>query len=193
MKSIQWTDNNEAIEYPGKRKEKRLLILGPIFYEHSCAQCDEIEGSFYSGFFSLNLSYIFCQVGACIVNEDKRIVGIGYNGFPNGISDDSLPWSRLGSNYLETKYPYVIHAEANSIMNSSGRDLKGSTIYTTLYPCCECAKLIIQSGIDQVIYLENKYPAIENFIAAEILFSSAGIRAEPFRENINVQIKRDVL
>lgn len=97
------------------------------------------------------------QVGACIVNEEKRIIGIGYNGFPHGCDDDLFPWSNdQGQEELETKYPYVVHAEPNAILNSSA-SLKNATIYVTLFPCNECAKLIIQSGIKEIVYMEDKY------------------------------------
>lgn len=96
------------------------------------------------------------QVGACIVNADRKIVGIGYNGFPWGCSDDKLPWDRDGP-LTETKYPYVCHAELNAIMNKITADLKGCTIYVGLFPCNECTKLIIQSGIREVVYLSDTY------------------------------------
>ena len=94
------------------------------------------------------------QVGACIVTPENEIVGIGYNGFPKGISDDVFPWSSEGA-FHETKYPYVVHAEANAILNAT-RDVKGCRMYVTLFPCHECAKLIIQSGIKEIIYVSNK-------------------------------------
>jgi dCMP deaminase len=96
------------------------------------------------------------QVGACIVNQFNKIVGIGYNGFPIGCSDDELPWERESSDPNETKYPYVVHAEANAILNST-KDLHGARIYIALFPCNECTKLIIQSGIKEIIYLSDKY------------------------------------
>uniref|UniRef100_A0A9J8CUH9 dCMP deaminase n=1 Tax=Cyprinus carpio carpio TaxID=630221 RepID=A0A9J8CUH9_CYPCA len=86
------------------------------------------------------------QVGACIVNQENKIVGIGYNGMPNGCDDDLLPWSRSADNKLDTKYPYVCHAELNAIMNKNSADVKGCTMYVALFPCNECAKLIIQAG-----------------------------------------------
>ena len=94
------------------------------------------------------------QVGACVVNEDKRIIGIGYNGFPRGCSDETFPWGKTDSNYLNTKYPYVVHAEANAISKvaQSGNSSKGATLYVTASPCMECAKLIIQAGIRRVVY-----------------------------------------
>ena len=113
------------------------------------------------------------QVGACIVNDDNKIVGIGYNGFPNGINDDELSWSREG-NYLDTKYPYVCHAELNAIMNCTLIP-KGSIIYVTLFPCNECAKLIIQAGIKKVVYLSHKYKNTDSARASETLFEKSGV------------------
>eukprot|EP00063_Salmo_salar_P075723 XP_014050558.1 PREDICTED: deoxycytidylate deaminase-like isoform X2 [Salmo salar] len=86
------------------------------------------------------------QVGACIVNQENKIVGIGYNGMPNGCDDDLLPWARSADDRLDTKYPYVCHAELNAIMNKNSADVKGCSMYVALFPCNECAKLIIQAG-----------------------------------------------
>lgn len=113
------------------------------------------------------------QVGACIVNQKKRIVGIGYNGFPIGIDDDDFPWSKTDS-WLESKYPYVVHAEPNAILNAT-EPLHGATLYVTLFPCNECAKLVIQSGIKEVVFLEDKYHDRDTFIASRRMFDSAGV------------------
>ncbi|MFZ5980596.1 MAG: deoxycytidylate deaminase, partial [Candidatus Zixiibacteriota bacterium] len=116
------------------------------------------------------------QVGACIVNKNKRIIGIGYNGFPSGCSDDELPWDREGE-FLDTKYPYVCHAEMNAITNSSNKpDLEGATMYVSLFPCNECTKLIVQVGITEVVYLSDKYHDNEVFIAARKIFEMAGVK-----------------
>lgn len=114
------------------------------------------------------------QVGACIVTPDKKIVGVGYNGLPKGCSDDEFPWDRDGK-FLDTKYPYVCHAELNAILNSI-KSLKGCTIYVDLFPCNECAKSIIQSGIVEVVYLSDKYRDSDITIASKKLFNSAGIK-----------------
>ncbi|MGD1823243.1 MAG: deoxycytidylate deaminase [Pleomorphochaeta sp.] len=114
------------------------------------------------------------QVGACIVNENKKIVGIGYNGFPIGCSDDILPWDRKGE-WLDTKYPYVCHAELNAILNSVSRDLLNCTIYVALFPCNECAKAIIQSGIKNVVYLSDKYATADNTIASKRMFDASKV------------------
>ncbi|MCK9286842.1 MAG: dCMP deaminase family protein [Sphaerochaetaceae bacterium] len=115
------------------------------------------------------------QVGACIVNQDKKIVGVGYNGFPRGVDDDEFPWDREGA-FLDTKYPYVCHAELNAILNSISRDLKGCTIYVALFPCNECAKAIIQSGITEIVYLSDKYDGTDIVIASKKMLAQAGIR-----------------
>lgn len=114
------------------------------------------------------------QVGACIVTPDKKIVGVGYNGLPKGCSDDEFSWEREGK-FLDTKYPYVCHAELNAILNSI-KSLQGCTIYVDLFPCNECAKSIIQSGIVEVVYLSNKYKDSEITTASKRLFDSAGIK-----------------
>ncbi len=116
------------------------------------------------------------QVGACIVSADNRILSVGYNGAPNGFDDDNFPWNRQGEN-LETKYPYVCHAEMNAVLNYRGtrKDFENARIYVDLFPCNECAKIIIQSGIKEVVYLSNKYKDAENNIASRKLFDSCGI------------------
>lgn len=113
------------------------------------------------------------QVGACIVNQDKRVVGIGYNGMPYGCDDDTFPWERKGD-LLKTKYPYVVHAELNAILNST-QSLKGCTLYVSLFPCNECAKAIIQSGIKKIIYEDDKYKDADNNIASRRMLEAAGV------------------
>ena len=115
------------------------------------------------------------QVGACIVDSSKRILSTGYNGFPKGCSDDDFPWNRdeaLG----ETKYPFVVHAELNAILNASGKSLAGATLYVALFPCNECAKAIIQSGISEVIYLSDKYNGTPSFVASRRMLDTAGVK-----------------
>ena len=116
------------------------------------------------------------QVGACIVGSDNRILSIGYNGTPNGIEDKEFPWDREGEP-LETKYLYVCHAEMNAILNYRGsrKELEGAKIYVDLFPCNECAKLIIQSGIKEVIYVCDKYANTESVIASKKMFDMVGI------------------
>ena len=118
------------------------------------------------------------QVGACIVNEEHKIVSVGYNGMPTGCDDDRMPWERQGD-YLDTKYPFVCHAELNAVLNSNA-DLHGCTLYVTLFPCNECAKAIIQSGIRRVIYLDNKYAGTDSIRASEMMFRMTGVACEAY-------------
>ncbi|MBT3416725.1 AAA family ATPase [Candidatus Woesearchaeota archaeon] len=124
------------------------------------------------------------QVGACIINQEKKIIGIGYNGFPRGCPDDKLPWAREAENKNDTKYPYVVHAEANAILNST-RELKNSKIYVALFPCNECAKLIIQSGMQEVIYLDDKYNGDDAHKASIKLLKMAGIKIRKLENKTN--------
>ena len=122
------------------------------------------------------------KVGACIVNEDKRIVGIGYNGMPFGCDDKVYPWSNdKNVDSLDTKYPYVVHAEPNAILNSTS-NLKGATLYVTLFPCNECAKLVIQSGIKRIIYMDDKYHDTPSNIASRRMFDSANVSYEQMKK-----------
>lgn len=114
------------------------------------------------------------QVGACIVNERKRVVGIGYNGFPYGCNDDEYPWERDGG-FLDTKYAYVVHAELNAILNAT-EPLQNCTIYVSLFPCNECAKAIIQSGIKEVVYESDKYRDTDSAKASRRMLNSAGVK-----------------
>ena len=115
------------------------------------------------------------QVGACIVNDKNRIMSMGYNGFPSGCSDDEFPWERDGDAY-DTKYPYVCHAELNAILNCRGANLEGSRLYVALFPCNECAKAIIQSGIKEVVYLSDKYADTMATRASKRMFNAAGVK-----------------
>lgn len=115
------------------------------------------------------------QVGACIVDQNKKIVGIGYNGFPLGCSDEELPWAREAKNVNDTKYPYVVHAEVNAILNST-KKLDGATMYIALFPCNECAKIIIQSGIKEIVFLEDKYAETDSVKAAKRMFAMSGVK-----------------
>ena len=115
------------------------------------------------------------QVGACIVNDKNRIMSVGYNGFPYGCDDDEFPWDRSGDAY-DTKYPYVCHAELNAILNNRGANLEGAKIYVALFPCNECAKAIIQSGIKEVVYLSDKYADTMATRASKRMFNAAGVK-----------------
>lgn len=119
------------------------------------------------------------SVGACIVSESNKILSVGYNGMPIGCSDDEFPWEREGQP-LDTKYLYVCHAELNALLNYTGTNLTGSTIYTTLFPCNECTKAIIQSGIKKVIYLSDKYASTDSTIAAKNMLRAAKVKFEQY-------------
>ncbi len=122
------------------------------------------------------------QVGACIVSPDNIIISTGYNGMPKGCSDDEFPWEREGT---ETKYPYVVHAELNAILNANGRDLRGSRLYVALFPCNECAKAIIQSGVKEVLYLSDKYGTTPLTLASKRMLDAAGVKYTRFRPSID--------
>ena len=124
------------------------------------------------------------QVGACIVDKDNRIVSIGYNGFVNGCTDEDFSWGRDGE-YLDTKYPYVVHAEQNAILNARGKTLEGCSIYVTEFPCNECAKNIIQSGIRKVYYLSDKYRHTDSCIASRRMFEKVGIETHQLVPNVD--------
>ncbi|PID76682.1 MAG: cytidine deaminase [Deltaproteobacteria bacterium] len=130
------------------------------------------------------------QVGACIANEQNKIVGVGYNGFPWGCSDDELPWAREGE-FLDTKYPYVCHAELNAVLNSISRDLRGCRIYVALFPCNECTKVIIQSGISEIIYLSDKYKDSKQVLAAKKMIAAAKISCRQLKIKTSITLNLD--
>lgn len=133
------------------------------------------------------------QVGACIVNKNNVIESIGYNGLPKGCSDDEFPWEKEGE-MLNTKYPFVVHAELNAILNAKGKDLSGCKIYVALFPCNECAKVIIQSGISEVVYLSDKYANTDSVKASKMMFKCAGVELRqlvPSYKEINLSLNID--
>ena len=115
------------------------------------------------------------QVGACIVDRDNRILSTGYNGFPQGCSDEDFPWNR-DSSLGETKYNFVVHAELNAILNSRGKSLVDSRLFVTLFPCHECAKAIIQTGVKEIVYLSDKYVGTESENASKRMLDAAGVK-----------------
>lgn len=133
------------------------------------------------------------QVGACIVGSDNRILSIGYNGAPNSWKDKNFPWAREGE-HLETKYPYVVHAERNAILNYRGsvKDMEGAKIYVDLFPCNECAKEIIQVGIKEVIYLSDKYADTDSVIASKRLFDECGVKYRQLDKDCQVKLEIDL-
>ena len=131
------------------------------------------------------------QVGAAIVDENHRVVSVGYNGLPKGCSDDEFPWDREGGT-LDTKYAYVVHAELNAILNSKW-PVTGCTIYVSLFPCNECAKAIIQSGISEIVYESDKYAEEDNTVASKKMLTAAGIKLRKlnYRVNVSLEIEND--
>jgi len=119
------------------------------------------------------------QVGACIINEDKRIIAIGYNGLPKGLDDNTFNWSKDGK-YSETKYPYVVHAEANAILNAT-TSLKNSTLYVALFPCNECMKLIVQAGIKEIVFMSDKDRGKESHYASTQMMQKAMIQSRQIK------------
>ncbi len=115
------------------------------------------------------------QVGTCIVSADNKILSMGYNGFPIGCSDDEFPWEREGD-AEDTKYPYVVHSELNAILNYRGGSLEGAKLYVSLFPCNECAKAIIQSGIKTIVYEDDKYDGTMSVVTSKRMLDAAGVR-----------------
>lgn len=128
------------------------------------------------------------QVGAVIVDENHRVVSIGYNGFPSGVSDDEFPWGRDGG-VLETKYAFVVHAELNAILNSQ-RSVKGCCIYVSLFPCNECAKAIIQSGIRKIVYESDKYNGADTNIASKRMLRAAGVELVRIHHSVKLTVEK---
>lgn len=128
------------------------------------------------------------QVGAAIVDENHRVVSVGYNGFPKGCSDDEFPWSREGG-VLSSKYAFVVHAELNAILNSP-RSVSGCTIYVSLFPCNECAKAIIQSGIKKIVYESDKYAHTETTQASKKMLEAAGVELVQLENTIKLSVEK---
>lgn len=120
------------------------------------------------------------QVGACIVSQDNKILSMGYNGFPNGCSDEDFPWNRESADPYDNKYFYTTHSELNAILNYRGGSLEGSKLYVTLFPCNECAKALIQSGIRTVIYAEDRYASTSSTRASKRMLRAAGVEFYPY-------------
>ncbi|XP_026317976.1 deoxycytidylate deaminase-like [Hyposmocoma kahamanoa] len=138
------------------------------------------------------------QVGACVVNKEKKIVGIGYNGMPNGCHDDDFPWAKNTESPLDSKFLYVCHAEMNAILNKNSADVKDCTIYVGLFPCNECAKIIIQSGIAEVVYMSDKNAHKDMYIASKRMFDATGIKYWQYKPKhnqivINFDVNWDVI
>ena len=156
-------------QYEGITMSKREDYIGWDEYFMGVAQL--------SGFRSKDPN---TQVGCCIVSEDNKILSMGYNGLPKGCSDEEFPWNREGDELDETKYAYVTHAELNSILNYRGGSLEGASLYVSLFPCNECAKAIIQSGIKRVVFDSDKYEGTPGNRAAKRMFDAAGVEYVPY-------------
>ena len=128
------------------------------------------------------------QVGAAIVDENHRVVSVGYNGMPKGCSDDVFPWSREGA-ILQTKYAFVVHAELNAILNSK-YPVSGCTLYVSLFPCNECAKAIIQAGIRRIVYESDKYQNTDNTIASRRMLKAAGIELVQLENTVVLHVEK---
>ncbi|MDD2445414.1 MAG: dCMP deaminase family protein [Clostridia bacterium] len=136
------------------------------------------------------------QVGCCIVSSDNIIISVGYNGFPKNCNDDEYPWERTGESIKDTKYPYVVHAELNAILNAGGRSLKDCKLYSGLFPCNECTKAIIQSGIKEIFYLSDKYADSEFYQISKRMLSSAGVKfiqMKPAVKNITLNFDSETI
>ncbi|MDO8626194.1 MAG: dCMP deaminase family protein [Candidatus Magasanikbacteria bacterium] len=119
------------------------------------------------------------QVGAVIANQHNVVMGLGYNGFPRGIHSDKFPWEREGK-FLDTKYAYICHAEENAVYNSN-IPVRGCKVFTTMFPCNECAKMLVQNGVAEIIFELDKYPDQDIFIAAKRLFDAAGVKYREYK------------
>ncbi|MCH4019846.1 MAG: dCMP deaminase family protein [Erysipelotrichaceae bacterium] len=128
------------------------------------------------------------QVGAAIVDENHRVVSVGYNGMPKGCSDDVFPWSREGA-ILQTKYAFVVHAELNAILNSK-YPVSGCTLYVSLFPCNECAKAIIQAGIRRIVYESDKYQNTDITIASRRMLKAAGIELVQLENTVVLHVEK---
>lgn len=145
------------------------------------------------------------QVGAVLVDESNRIVGIGYNGFPRPCNDDVFPWYKQrkmednttcivnaeNGSKIEIDDPvhdkkfFVVHAEANAILNSNTANLKNTRLYTTLYPCSECAKLILQSGIKKIYYMYHMHVDRAEYRASAYMFAAARIECVQYKAEMD--------
>jgi len=121
------------------------------------------------------------QVGCCIVNPDnKHILSIGYNGLPYGFVDKEFNWED-SDNFLDSKHAYVVHAEANAILNAV-QSLEDADVYVTMFPCNECAKLLAQKRVKRIIYSDDKFLLKDKGKAALKIFEKAGIEVVKYKE-----------
>ncbi|KAK7096813.1 deoxycytidylate deaminase-like [Littorina saxatilis] len=188
---------------PTWRRSVFRWFVGPVFAASSAADADQgVEGApnetgkvkKRSGYleweeYFMAIAFLSAmrskdpvtQVGACIVNQDKKIVGTGYNGMPIGCSDDDLPWDKKHKSTLENKNLYVCHAELNAIVNKIEADVRGCTMYVGLFPCNECAKLIVQSGIKEVVYYSDAKAEKPEYRASKRLLDRAHVKYRQYK------------
>lgn len=128
------------------------------------------------------------QNGAVIADENHVVLGLGYNGWPRGIDNDALPWDREGD-YADIKYTYVVHAEINAIFNAH-KDIRGATLYCTLFPCNECAQAMIQTGIKEIVYNWDKYHDDKIWVASRKLLDLAGVKYRQYNPEYDMQFNK---
>ncbi|KAJ4757657.1 Deoxycytidylate deaminase-like [Rhynchospora pubera] len=202
--------SNKSSGKSSKKNDSRLsLPNGNGCGNASASKCDPFDPSKRTGYITwddyfMSIAFLSAkrskdpnrQVGACLVSQNGIILGIGYNGFPRGCSDDKLPWAQKSArgDPLETKFPFVVHAEVNAILNTNHASAAGQKLYVTMFPCNECAKIIIQSGVSEVIYFVEK--KMENsdhtYIASHKLLTMAGIkvrRHQPDMDKILIEFQ----
>ncbi len=129
------------------------------------------------------------QTGACIVNQDNIIIGLGYNGFPRGCNDDNLPWGKEGD-FCDQKYAYVVHSEANAILNAN-TDTNGAKLYATLFPCGECVKILIQKGIKEIIFDSDKYHDVPLWVSGRKMLDLAGVKYRHYQTEFQLDFKKN--
>ncbi len=112
----------------------------------------------------------------CVIAKHKQFISFGYNGFPRGVEDTPERYADR-----DTKYKFVVHAEANALRHASSVP-EGASLYVTLKPCSSCAKEIIQSGIRRVFFYEDARDPLElGWNDADIMFSEAGVDLLPLK------------
>lgn len=125
------------------------------------------------------------RVGSVIV-KDNKVLGMGYNGMPFSIGENNdtiYPWDKESDDIYSNKHGYVVHSEVNAILNSTC-SVKGATIYVSLFPCNECAKIIVQSGIKKVVYLDEWDKTKPTVKASRRILENAGVELVKL-ENFN--------
>lgn len=162
---LDWADKSSAARERGKMPDKRNNVISwdEFFMKVAVAASQRSKDP-------------NTQVGACIANTNHRILSVGYNGTPSALNDDFFPWG-TSDDPLQDKHNYVVHAEANAVLNYRGslKDLEGSTVYVTLFPCHDCAKILAQVGVGEVVYLDNKYADTDDGRISRRILDSCGI------------------